>query len=353
MTDRAASPGALVLQRLRRNRPALAALRVLGALYLVALLAPFLAPHSEDSTDRRASFHPPSRVVWTPWPAVERTTLDPAARRFVGADGPPAPLRLLARGDFYTILPGVRGNIHLLGVAEPGARFYLLGADQLGRDVFSRLLYGARISLSVGLFGIAISFTLGLLLGGIAGYYGGWIDTLLMRGSEVLMSIPGLFLILALRAAFPATLSSAVTYFLVVVILSFVSWPALGRIVRGMVLSLRTRDYVAAAESLGYPPLRIIARHILPNTMSFVIVAATISIPGYILAEVALSFLGAGIQEPQASWGNMLQGAASVSQMEAYPWILWPGVCIFVTVFAFNVLGDGLRDAMDPRHIDE
>jgi peptide/nickel transport system permease protein len=204
----------------------------------------------------------------------------------------------------------------------------------------------------VGLLGIAVSLGLALLAGGVAGYFGGWVDTLLMRSSEVLMSIPALYLILALRAVFPASMPSHWSYLAIVLILSIVTWTGLGRIVRGMVLSIRTRDYVAAAEVLGFSPLRIITRHILPNTLSFVVVAATIQVPGYILAEVALSFLGAGIQEPQASWGNMLQQAASVSNMEAYPWILWPGVCIFATVFAFNVLGDGLRDALDPRHID-
>jgi peptide/nickel transport system permease protein len=309
-----------------------------------------------ESADREASFHPPSRIVFHGGGlAVAGTSHDMARRRYVES-GETIPVSFFVRGDRYTVVPGIAADLHLFGVrGGPGAAkggIYLMGTDQLGRDVFSRLLYGARVSLSVGILGIALSFVLGLLIGGLAGYYGGWVDVLLMRGSEILMSIPGLFLILALRSTFPDTLPSHLSYLLIVMILSFVSWPALGRIVRGMVLSIRTRDYVTAAEALGFSPLRIIAGHILPNTMSFVVVAATVSIPGYILSEVALSFLGAGIQEPSASWGNMLQSAASVSNMEAHPWILWPGVFIFAAVFAFNVLGDGLRDALDPRHID-
>lgn len=358
MTERAASPGRRAWDRLRRNRPALAALWVLGLFYGAALLAPFLAPRGMAAGDRGAPFHPPARWHWREangrrhlLPFVYATEMDTETRAFREDSTVVCPLRFFVTGDSYDILPGWRGSLHLFGVAEPG-RVYPLGADQLGRDILTRLLYGARISLSVGLFGIALSFTLGLLIGGVAGYYGGWLDTLLMRSTEVLMSIPGLYLILALRAAFPVAMPSQWAYLAIVVILSLVGWTSLGRVVRGMVLSLRTREYVMAAEALGYAPLRIITRHILPNTLSFVVVAATIQIPGYILSEVALSFLGAGVQEPMASWGNMLQQAASVTNMRSYPWILWPGVAIFVAVLAFNVLGDGLRDALDPRHVE-
>lgn len=352
------SPGRRVLARLKRNRPALWAAWILALLYAVALLAPVLAPSGLTGGDRAAPYHPPSRLHWVRdgrlrvVPFVYRTRLDLARRVYVEERDTAYPLRLFVRGDRYEFLPGIHGDRHLLGLGPAAPRLYLLGADQLGRDVLSRILYGARVSLSVGLLGIAISFALGLLVGGLAGYYGGWVDVLLMRGSEILMSIPALYLILALRAAFPATLPSQWTYLLIVLILSFVSWTGLGRVVRGMVLSIREREYVKAAEALGLPPLRIIARHILPNTLSYVVVAATIQVPGYILAEVALSFLGAGIQEPQASWGNMLQQAASVNTMQACPWILWPGLFIFVAVFSFNVLGDGLRDALDPRQVD-
>ncbi|HET9234673.1 MAG TPA: ABC transporter permease, partial [Candidatus Eisenbacteria bacterium] len=230
----------------------------------------------------------------------------------------------------------------------PG-KVFLLGTDQFGRDVFSRLLFGARVSLSVGLVGIVITYVLGLFLGGLAGYYRGWVDTTLMRVSEVFMSIPALYLILALRALFPDDLPSGLLYVAVVTILSLVLWASLARIIRGMVLSIRELDYVRAAEALGVGPLRVILRHVLPNTASFVIVAATLSVPGYILGEVALSFLGAGVQEPTPSWGNMLREAQNVPVLASFPWILAPGVVIFLTVLAFNFLGDGLRDALDPR----
>ncbi|MFI5370715.1 MAG: ABC transporter permease, partial [Candidatus Eisenbacteria bacterium] len=228
---------------------------------------------------------------------------------------------------------------------------HLLGTDPAGRDVLSRLLYGAQISLTVGLVGIAISFFLGLLLGGISGYYGGWVDTGIMRSTELLLSVPGLYLLIALRGLFPVDLPSAQVYLGIVVILAFIGWAALARVIRGMVLSIRESDYVAAAEALGMSRIRIIVRHVLPNTMSFVIVAATLAIPGYILGEVVLSFLGLGVQEPAASWGNMLAQARSVRVLTSFPWMLFaPGSAIFVTVLSFNVLGDGLRDAADPRH---
>ncbi len=213
-------------------------------------------------------------------------------------------------------------------------------------------MYGARISLTVGLVGIAISFTLGLLLGGIAGYFGGFADTVIMRTTELLLSIPSLYLIIALRAVFPMDLPSHQVYLGIVAILAFIGWAGLARVIRGLVLSMRRSDYVTAAEALGFSRLRVIARHVLPNTMSYVIVAATLSIPGYILGEVILSFLGVGVQEPSASWGNMLNQARSIRALTSFPWLLFvPGAAIFVTVMAFNFLGDGLRDALDPRRV--
>jgi peptide/nickel transport system permease protein len=206
------------------------------------------------------------------------------------------------------------------------------------------------VSLTVGLVGIALSFGAGLLLGGIAGYLGGWVDALIMRLSELLLSIPGLYLIVALRTLFPADLPSAQVYLAIVAILALIGWASLGRIIRGMVLAIRREDYVTAAEALGMGRLRVLVRHILPNTLSFVTVAATLAVPGYILGEVFLSFLGVGVQEPSASWGNMLSQARSVSVLARSPWLLYaPGLAILLTVMAFNVLGDGLRDALDPR----
>jgi peptide/nickel transport system permease protein len=214
------------------------------------------------------------------------------------------------------------------------------------------MLFGGQVSLTVGLVGIAISFSIGLMLGGISGYFGGWVDSLIMRTTELLLAIPTLYLLIALRGVFPMDLPSHQVYLAIVVILAFIGWAGLARVIRGMVLSIRRAEYVAAAEALGAGRLRIIARHILPNTMSFVIVAATVSVPGYILGEVVLSFLGLGVQEPAASWGNMLILARSVRALTSFPWMLFvPGTAIFLTVLAFNFLGDGLRDALDPRKV--
>jgi peptide/nickel transport system permease protein len=247
------------------------------------------------------------------------------------------------------VLGVIPGNVHLFGVAPPG-RIFLFGADENGRDELSRLLYGSQVSLTVGLVGIAIAFSLGLFLGALSGYLGGWADALLMRTTELLLVIPGLYLIVALRGLFPLDLPSKQTYLAIVTILAFIGWASLARVVRGMVLSLRTADYVVAARALGVPALRIIVRHILPNTMSYAIVAATLALPGYILSEVFLSFLGLGVQPPAASWGNMLGAARSYRVLTAFPWMLLaPGIAIFVTVLAFNFFGDGLRDALDPR----
>jgi peptide/nickel transport system permease protein len=243
----------------------------------------------------------------------------------------------------------VPGDHHLFGVEAP-ERVNLLGTDGEGRDVLSRLVFGSQVSLTVGLVGIAISFGLGMLLGGVAGYFGGWVDTLVMRSSELLLSVPALYLILALRAVFPLDLPGRSVYLAIVAILALIGWASLARVIRGQVLAIREADYVIAAEALGVSRTRVIVRHILPNTLSFVIVAATVAVPGYILGEVVLSFLGVGVREPSASWGNMLQQARGLRALGSFPWLLWaPGAAIFVTVMAFNFLGDALRDALDPR----
>jgi peptide/nickel transport system permease protein len=229
---------------------------------------------------------------------------------------------------------------------------FLFGTDPAGRDIFSRILYGGRISLFIGIIGVIISFTIGMLLGGISGYFGGTFDYLMMRAGEIIMMVPALFLMLALRAAFLGfTMNSVQIFFMIVLIMSFIGWAGLARVIRGMVLSIREREYILAAQALGVPTWQIIIKHILPNTFSFAIVSATLSIPGYIFWESTLSLLGLGIVEPQASWGNMLSVAQNLVVLEQYPWILIPGFFIFITVLAFNFLGDGLRDAFDPNVI--
>ena len=256
----------------------------------------------------------------------------------------------LDRSKLYQIRFFVKkdGKIHLFGVDEP-ARIYLFGGDQLGRDIFTRVLYGSRIALTIGIVGVVISYSLGMVLGGISGFFGGTIDNFLQRFGELLMTFPQFYLLLAFRAVIPEKLPSTQVYLMIVLILSIIRWPGVARIVRGMVLSLREMEFVVAALAIGASPLRIIVRHILPNTFSQIIVLVTLSIPGFILGEAALSFLDLGIREPQASWGNMLATAQDITALTHYPWILIPGFFIIITVVAFNFLGDGLRDALDPK----
>nr|WP_273230154.1 ABC transporter permease [Kosmotoga pacifica] len=260
------------------------------------------------------------------------------------------PLKFFVRSWKYKLLWLIPMDLHLIGVDSP-ARIYFFGADKFGRDVLSRILFGSRISMSIGLLGILITFTLGLFIGGVAGYYGGWSDEVLMRTTEILMSIPGFYLLISLRAILPTNIPPHWTYVLIVVILSFIGWPGMSRVIRGMVLSLKEREFVQAAIAMGYPARRIIWRHIIPNTATYIIVSATLSIPGYILGEAGLSFLGLGITEPSASWGLMLSQAQNIRAMTEAPWLLIPGIFIFIVVMAFNLLGDAVRDALDPRSL--
>jgi peptide/nickel transport system permease protein len=353
------SPAVVFWGQMKKSPLGIAGGVVLLLFYLLALFAPFVAPYTQEEMDRARYFHPPQTLYFVRndgsislRPFVrEMRLVDMGSFEYAEDPAKELPLRFFVRGYDYKLFGLIPSNIHLYGVDSPG-RIFLFGSDSFGRDVLSRLLYGAQISLTVGIVGIAISFTLGLLLGGIAGYFGGFADTVIMRVTELLLSIPSLYLIIALRAVFPMDLPSRQVYLGIVAILAFIGWAGLARVIRGLVLSMRKNDYVTAAEALGFGRLRVIARHILPNTMSYVIVAATLSIPGYILGEVVLSFLGVGVQEPSASWGNMLNQARSIRALTSFPWLLLvPGTAIFLTVMAFNFLGDGLRDALDPRRV--
>ncbi len=324
-----------------RNRWAAACAGVLIALYAMAVFAGFLAPYGYGDEDRNYSFCPPTPIVMSINGKFVRPFVYGRVLRFDEN-----------RGRVYDIDPARKYPLkffyhgRLFGVDAPG-RVYVWGADSRGRDLFSRILYGARISLSIGLVGVAIAFSLGLLVGGIAGYYGGWVDGFLMRVCEMFMMVPGFYLMLAMRSAVPDNFNSVQIYCSVVVILSFIGWASLARVIRGMALSLSRRDYVLAAKTLGVCDIGIITRHVLPHTVSYSMVALMLSIPGYILGEAGLSLLGLGIQDPVPSWGNLLSDAMGIVQIQFAPWILVPGIFIFVSVMCFNVVGDALRDILE------
>jgi len=351
------SPSQILWLKLRRNRTAMLGLYTLGVMYAAAVLAGFLAPYRYDNTRHDLPFHPPmiGRIhIFDDEGRLRRpfvyhlAPVDPQLASYRDDTTRMYPIRLFASGEGYRVLGLIPSNIHLFGVDEPG-HIFLFGSDKLGRDIFSRILYGAQVSLSIGIIGILISTIIGMIVGGIAGYFGGATDFLLMRTVEVLLALPSLYFILILRQLFGMGMSSTQIYFIIVIILAFVGWATEARVIRGMVMSLKEKEYVIAARAMGFSNSRIIVRHILPNTLSFVIVTATLSVPFFILGEVALSFLGVGIQEPEASWGNMLVAAQNNRQLIDFPWVLIPGVFIFLAVMAWNFLGDGLRDAADPR----
>ncbi|MBE9126032.1 MULTISPECIES: ABC transporter permease [unclassified Coleofasciculus] len=365
-------------QKLKKNPLARFGAVLLLIFYLTVIAADFVAPYDPYVSQPNGSLLPPTQIYWrTPegkfiGPHVYPTTQGPTdletGRRELIVDWQnPSPMRLFVKGSDYQLfqirlpLPpsfqevelfsGIPMNLHLFGTLGEG-KLNVLGTDEQGRDQFSRLVYGGRISLSIGLVGIAISFPLGLLVGGIAGYFGGWIDGGLMRLVEVLMTIPTLYLLVALAAVLPPGLTSAQRFLLIVLITSFISWSGLARVIRGQVLSLKEREFVQASKAMGAKPFYIILRHVLPQTSTYVIISATLAVPGFIVAESVLSLIGLGIQQPDPSWGNLLSLATNASILVLQPWLIWPpALLIILTVLAFNLLGDGLRDALDPRSL--
>ena len=347
-----------VLQQLWKDKFSRIALIVLGLIYFCLLFADFIAPYTKDFSDRTMAYVPPSKVFtidengklskpytynyireFDPINLEIKYKLDRSQKHYI---------KFLAKGQPYKFLGLIPMKRHLFTTDDSG-RIYLLGTDINGRDVFSRLLFGGRISMTIGFLALFVLFPIGLLYGGISGYFGGKVDAIMMRFAEAIMSIPSFYLLIILASILPSGMTSTQRFMLIVLILALIGWAGFARVVRGMVLSIKNQEYVQAAQSIGASKLRIITKHILPQTTSFVIVAMTLSVPSYILSESGLSFLGLGIQQPDASWGNMLKEAQEFTNILYRPWLLTPGFLIFVSVLAFNVIGDNIRDILDPK----
>jgi peptide/nickel transport system permease protein len=365
-------------QRLKKNPLARFGAILLLVFYVAVIAADFIAPYDPYITQPNGSLLPPTQVYWFSkseqfigphvYPTTQGdTNLETGKRELIVDQSKPSPLRLFVQGSEYhlfqlsfpvppkwdevTIIPGIRLNWHLFGTTD-NVKFNFLGTDDQGRDQFSRLLYGGRISLFIGIIGVMITFPLSLFLGGISGYFGGWTDSIIMRLAEVLMTFPGIYLLVTLGAVLPVGLSSTQNFLLIVLITSVISWAGLARVIRGQVLSIKEREFVQAARAMGGKPIYIIVRHVLPQTATYVIIAATLTVPSFIGLEAVLSLIGLGIKQPDPSWGNMLSLASNASILVLQPWLIWPpAILIILTVLAFNLLGDGLRDALDPRSL--
>ena len=351
-----ASQWSLMWWKFRRHRLAIVSGAVLLVLYVLAGFCEFIAPYDLTERHRRHVYTPPQRIrlfhdgrITRPFVYGLERSVDPETLRKSYSENRSEvyPLRFLTRGHEYRFWDLFPADVHLFGVDEGGTAF-LLGTDRLGRDMLSRIVYGSRISLSIGLIGVTLSLLLGVILGGVSGYYGGTTDNLIQRFIEMLRSFPTIPLWMALSAALPAQWPPLRIYFGITVILSLVGWTGLARVVRGKLLALREEDYAMAARVAGASEGRIIAGHLIPAFMSHIIVTVTLAIPGMILAETALSFLGLGLRPPVTSWGVLLQEAQNVRTVALHPWLLLPVLFVIVTVLAFNFIGDGLRDAADP-----
>jgi len=353
-----ASNWQLVWWRFKKNRLALFSAAVLIFFYLIVLIPDFFATQDPEATEARLVFIPAQALnlfdesglhPWVPAVVGKRNPVtlrmewqvDPTKKVYV---------RFFGSGFKYSILGLFRTDIHLLGLEDPKSedKIYLLGTDRLGRDQWSRMMYSTRTSMTVGLVAVALSVILGVLLGGISGYFGGWIDLIIQRLIELLQSLPTIPIWLAMTAALPQDWRPDQVFFAITIILAFIGWTTLGREVRGRFLSLREEDFVLAADLAGCSRFRIITRHMVPAFMSHIIATSTLAIPVMIVSETSLSFLGLGIRPPAISWGVLLQEAQNIQTIAQAPWLLTPGLFVILAVLAFNLVGDGLRDAADP-----
>jgi len=360
------SQGQMIWRAFRRHRIGNIGTVVVLLFVFVAIFAQFIGPYHYAKQYRTQPFAPPSTVHWRdddgslsrPYVYATTRTIDTTTYQVTYVEDTSTKYYIrffVSGGSEHRLLGLIPTTMHLFGArADDGSetQVFVFGTDMLGRDLFTRCLVGSWVSLAVGPLVILIAFPLGIVLGGVSGYYGGGVDMFIQRACEVMLAIPGLPILMAMGAALRGFgLSAMIVFFGVIVALAIVSWGGLARVIRGQVLAIREMDFVTAARAAGATDLRIVLRHIIPNVTSYLVVAATLQIPGMMLTEAALSFLGYGIQEPMTSWGQLLNVATNISAIELHPWVLIPGAFIVVSVLAFNFMGDALRDAVDPYSI--